>query len=59
MRFEGYGDIPERDFRRSDFRRQTGEDIEFIAFFLWKEVSPQVTEDSGFSAKIRGPQGLM
>lgn len=36
---------------------QTGEDIEFIAFFLWKEVSPQVTEDSGFSAKIRGPQG--
>ena len=38
---------------------QTGEDIEFIAFFLWKEVSPQVTEDSGFSAKIRGPQGLM
>ena len=44
MRFEAYGDIPERDFRRSDFRRQTGEDIEFIAFFLWKEVSPQVTE---------------
>ena len=24
MRFEAYGDIPERDFRRSDFRRQTG-----------------------------------